>query len=366
MAYSPASSSFPTSKTTFSDPATTSDTNDFDHAGLESTQNDAIEKLEDQVGIDGSSDTDTLEYRLANASSSDPGHTHTTSSLPVKDEDDMSSDSASDVPTQQSVKAYVDTQLTAEDLDVSANTGTIDIDLDSETLAIDGGTGIDTTAASAQVQIAIDSTVATLTGSQTLTNKTLTTPAIGDYTSATHDHSNAAGGGNITAAAVSDFDTEVSNNVNVASATTHITATGADHSYIDQDVTSGSSPTLDGANFSGITMSKAITVEEPTDSEDISMFFTPEAITITEMRAVLRGSSTPSVTWTVRHHATDRSNAGNEVVTGGTTTTSTTSGSDVTSFNDATIPADSFVWLESTAQSGTVDTIHLTVVYDKD
>lgn len=37
--------------------------------------------------------------------------------------------------------------------------------------------------------------VATLTGTQTLTNKTLTTPTIADFTNANHNHSNAAGGG---------------------------------------------------------------------------------------------------------------------------------------------------------------------------
>lgn len=106
----------------------------------------------------------------------------------------------------------------------------------------------------------------------------------------------------------------------------------------------------------------SITVEDPGAAEDITIAFTNKAITITEIRAVLIGSSTPSVTWTIRHNATDRSAAGNEVVTGGTTTTSTTSGSDVTSFNDATIPADSFIWLETTAQSGTVTELHITAI----
>jgi hypothetical protein len=39
--------------------------------------------------------------------------------------------------------------------------------------------------------------VVTKTGTQTLTNKTLTTPTIGSFTNATHDHTNAAGGGTI-------------------------------------------------------------------------------------------------------------------------------------------------------------------------
>jgi len=94
------------------------------------------------------------------------------------DEDNMSSNSAVLVPTQQSVKAYVDSTTTAQDLDVTDGSSSIDIDLDSESLGILGGTGVTSTASGTGVTLAIDSTVATLTGSQTLTNKTLTTPTI--------------------------------------------------------------------------------------------------------------------------------------------------------------------------------------------
>ena len=89
------------------------------------------------------------------------------------DEDDMTSNSATLVPTQQSVKAYVDSQVTAQDLDITTDSGTIAIDLDSETLTVTGGTGLDSSATGNAVTLAIDSTVATLTGSQTLTNKTI-------------------------------------------------------------------------------------------------------------------------------------------------------------------------------------------------
>ena len=94
------------------------------------------------------------------------------------DEDNMASDSATKLASQQSIKAYVDATVTAEDLDITTDSGTIAIDLDSETLTIAGGTGIDTTGSGNTITVAVDSTVATLTGSQTLTNKTLTSPTI--------------------------------------------------------------------------------------------------------------------------------------------------------------------------------------------
>lgn len=58
--------------------------------------------------------------------------------------------------------------------------------------------------------------------------------------------------------------------------------------------------------------------------------------------------------------------SGFTVLSNNTTTTSVSSGSDVTSFNDATIPADSFVWLETTAKSGTVTELNITLVYTED
>ena len=72
----------------------------------------------------------------------------------VKDEDNMASDSATHLATQQSIKKYVDDKVTAEDLDVETDSGNIDIDLDSEALTIAGGEGIDTSATGTTVTIA--------------------------------------------------------------------------------------------------------------------------------------------------------------------------------------------------------------------
>ena len=98
------------------------------------------------------------------------------------DEDGMDSDSATKLASQQSIKAYVDAQITAQDLDITTDSGTIAIDLNSETLTIAGGTNVDTSGSSNSITIATASGVVTLTGTQTLTNKTLTSPTLNSPT----------------------------------------------------------------------------------------------------------------------------------------------------------------------------------------
>ena len=74
--------------------------------------------------------------------------------VPITDEDNMASNSATAIASQQSIKAYVDSQVTAQDLDVASDSGSIDIDLDSESFTIAGGAGIDTSATGTTLTIA--------------------------------------------------------------------------------------------------------------------------------------------------------------------------------------------------------------------
>ena len=60
--------------------------------------------------------------------------------------------------TAQGVKEYVDQQVTAQDLDVSGDSGTISIDLDSETITFVGDTGITTVASGNSVTFDLDDT----------------------------------------------------------------------------------------------------------------------------------------------------------------------------------------------------------------
>jgi len=129
------------------------------------------------VDVDGTLETDALSIN-GTAVTSTAAELNLLDGKAFLDEDNMASNSATGIASQQSIKAYVDTQITAEDLDITTDSGTIAIDLDSETLTVSGGTGLDSSATGNAVTLAIDSTVVTLTGSQTLTNKSLTAPTL--------------------------------------------------------------------------------------------------------------------------------------------------------------------------------------------
>jgi hypothetical protein len=83
----------------------------------------------------------------------------------ILDEDNMSSDSATALATQQSIKAYVDAQVTASDLDYQGDSGgQQSIDLDSEVFNIAGTSNEVTTAGSGNtLTIGLASTISGLT-----------------------------------------------------------------------------------------------------------------------------------------------------------------------------------------------------------
>ena len=109
----------------------------------------------------------------------------------VKDEDTMSSDSAVHLATQQSIKAYVDSQVTAQDLDFAGDSGTGQVDLDSQTFTIAGTLNeIETSAVDQTITIGLPSSITVdvqgdLTGNVTATSVladgvTATTQSAGD------------------------------------------------------------------------------------------------------------------------------------------------------------------------------------------
>lgn len=122
----------------------------------------------------------------------------------------------------------------------------------------------------------------------------------------------------------------------------------------------------DGGNVTKLNeqQTRTLTVEVPSSSENISFFYTDKAITITKAAYAVRGSS-PSVTIDV-HHSTDRSSGSPNELFGTNVAVTSTTGTTNTTFNDATIPAGSYVWLITSATSGTNAELTITLTFTED
>ena len=101
----------------------------------------------------------------------------------ILDEDNMASDSATALATQQSIKAYVDAQITAQDLDFAGDTGTGAVDLDSQTFTVAGTANEIETSASGQT-ITIGLPTAIVVTTITTTNVQATNIKANDGTAA--------------------------------------------------------------------------------------------------------------------------------------------------------------------------------------
>ena len=110
------------------------------------------------------------------------------------------------------------------------------------------------------------------------------------------------------------------------------------------------------------TLTKNLTLEEPVATDDISIFRTDVAITVQEVISISTGTS-PNTTYQLKH-STDRNAAGNDLTTSGTTTSTTTG--DTATLSDDTIPANSFIWFECSASSGTDVYLGIEIRYTED
>jgi hypothetical protein len=103
-----------------------------------------------------------------------------------------------------------------------------------------------------------------------------------------------------------------------------------------------------------------LTIDDLANSLNYDIGFVGAAFTVTEIRGVHFGSglSSPSIVATVKH-GTDRTSG--TTIEAVTATSSTTGTSVTTGFDDATVPANSFIWIETGSKSGTTDNFTIIV-----
>jgi len=105
---------------------------------------------------------------------------------------------------------------------------------------------------------------------------------------------------------------------------------------------------------------KSATISYPTASEDLTLLYTRQTVIINKISSIISKTMPSNVAFTIKY-APNRSDAGTEVVAGGLYCTSNTIANVVTSFTNATLPTNNFVWLETSAITGSVQEFHLTI-----
>ena len=125
--------------------------------------------------------------------------------------------------------------------------------------------------------------------------------------------------------------------------------------------------TLNSGSKNAVTFfEKNIYIELPSNTEDITWFFTTTAITITGVHSVLTGST--SVDFQIMHK-TDRSAGGNGVFSDFTVADSVAGEVQPTSpvtTVDNTVPSGSYIWIETDALSGNPTSLFVTLTYTED
>jgi len=132
-------------------------------------------------------------------------------------------------------------------------------------------------------------------------------------------------------------------------------STAVKHKWYDGTSTAALSPDL----------IKPVSIWSPTASDKITLYKTDKAITIKKLFDVVVGTGSPSVTWQIKY-ATTRDSATPTNLFSVARTTTSTAGASTTTFASASIPAGSYIWLELSAVSGTVDEFNISFLVTED
>ena len=99
-----------------------------------------------------------------------------------------------------------------------------------------------------------------------------------------------------------------------------------------------------------------LTLSYPLVGDKLPLLHTASGLTIAEVRALVAGT-TPSVSFSIRY-GPDFSAVGTAIRVAGMTSSSTSSGDSWSSFDNAVVPAGSWLWIVVEAVNGTALSLH--------
>jgi hypothetical protein len=127
---------------------------------------------------------------------------------------------------------------------------------------------------------------------------------------------------------------------------------------------SGSTAGTSGTSGTAAVNQYIMTMDNPLATENAVIGYTTADITISNIYAVVKGTS-PSVTINPTH-TTDRSITGTTILSAEVAITGTTTPHNLTSFNDNTIPANSYILFITSATGGTATQVSTILKYTID
>ncbi|MBL9187929.1 MAG: hypothetical protein JNK23_10650 [Opitutaceae bacterium] len=164
---------------------------------------------------------------------------------------------------------------------------------------------------------------------------------------------------NISAAglAITDSSGAVTGTRTITGTSGNITVTNGDGAGGNPTINIGANVVTKATNLQSI----RLTIDNIADGQGYSTTHIPAAFTVTRVVIVHEGAglSSPSIVCTLKHD-TDRSATGT-TIEAITATSSTTGTNTTTGFDDPTIPADSWLWVNLSGKSGTTANLHITI-----
>lgn len=115
--------------------------------------------------------------------------------------------------------------------------------------------------------------------------------------------------------------------------------------------------------FIAATQTKSISIPSPTAADNVTLFYTDTDITINKIASVLQGIANSNVVFRIQSAASRSNTSPKQIVTNGIICANINQGVITTSFDQAMINANSWVWLTTSFANGGTTEIAVTMEY---